>query len=436
VTQKNPVFKNEGATAVWAGFTAVDPALQHLLYEELGKVVAAAPDIKASIGVRRSEAIRALREAFALGGEVPSVRKFEHLRKDHPECDWPSARSVRRWLEAPSWGAALQRAHLDAPPESFGVTHFRPAVYGADEVVAAIRECAADLDCVPTHGAYLRWSRQAKRDEKPGRIPSWGPIVRHFGGWAEALRAAGLITEANTAVNDVSGGIGYASRFVTDEQLIEGLRAAARDLGKSPYCSEYIHFRERMYRSDRRVYPSATTIHRRFRTWDAALECAGLEPFEGRYEFPNRPKKFTDDEIYAAVAAAYAETGDPFTSGVYDRWRRDEISRDVARADEVPGLATIAARLGWAHVLERLTGKASGRPNRFADEVVVAAVTEAVRAHGGRLTTTAYTRWRRAEIDRDERRKHELPCVSTVEYRYGWNGAIRLVRRHEGSHDS
>lgn len=70
--------------------------------------------------------------------------------------------------------------------------------YSRDEVLEAIRQCAADLGRTPTQQRYREWSaaqhRSARGRGQRCRVPSLEPIYRYFpsrnGGWKAAVVAA------------------------------------------------------------------------------------------------------------------------------------------------------------------------------------------------------------------------------------------------------
>lgn len=110
------------------------------------------------------------------------------------------------------------------------------------ELVQDIRRVATDLGRTPT----------AKEYDDLGEF-SRHPIRRHFGGWNDAVEAAGL------DVNKQHG--------LPDERLLQDLRLVALDLGWTPSIREY--------REDGNH--ALETIQRRFGSWQKALETAGLD---------------------------------------------------------------------------------------------------------------------------------------------------------------
>jgi hypothetical protein len=94
------------------------------------------------------------------------------------------------------------------------------------------------------------------------RLRDWhsaaGIAERFRGQWTAALRAAGL--EAANA--------GQYDRRYSTEELIEELRALAREVGRTPTTGDW-------RRSKRK--PNVTAVARRFGSWAQTLEAAGLK---------------------------------------------------------------------------------------------------------------------------------------------------------------
>lgn len=96
-------------------------------------------------------------------------------------------------------------------------------------------------------------------------------------------------------------------------------------------------------RRDKRIHPDAVAVTRRFGSWSAACERAGV-PLRGRSSRP----RWTAEDCLDAVRAFLAESPDRTASADYVAW---------ARGREVPSLPTVAARLGsWAEAEARARG--------------------------------------------------------------------------------
>jgi Homing endonuclease associated repeat/HNH endonuclease len=130
------------------------------------------------------------------------------------------------------WGKALIKAGL-LPPRHFSVSR--------DECITDLRRVAAGLSSdIVTVALYRRLGQYSEK-----------PFKRHFGGWPEALTAAGLKTSDQ-----------YHPR-TTDEDLLENLEAVWQRLGRQPTVNDMFAPHSRF---------SADTYKRRFGGFRKALE--------------------------------------------------------------------------------------------------------------------------------------------------------------------
>lgn len=93
-------------------------------------------------------------------------------------------------------------------------------------------------------------------------------IAKRFNGWLNALRLCGL-TPTKRQVDTGSGT--YTQSYITTQELIEDLKRVSALLDKTTFSSGDYNQNGR--------YSSATYFIR-FKTWNNALESAGLVPFE------------------------------------------------------------------------------------------------------------------------------------------------------------
>jgi hypothetical protein len=356
---RRELFTQPSARAVWAAICALDIALQWEVLREL-QTRLAAPDLLPDARIAR--AVLALKEAAdALGGS-PLESEYEELRtNDYRQAGWPSAHTVRRVL-AGTWNECLGRAALEAVANGDVIVRELGSSFTADEAKEALQECRADLGRIPTLTEYIGWASKQEVKRRPGRRPSsQGPFDRLFGGYLQALEAAGLC--------DIGGGVWNGPRSTatragvyrqTDESMKEALREVARRIRRSPTTSEYMLQREIVRKESEdagrlRTLPSYNAIHRRFGSWEGALAAAGLEPANGRQRRTERPelkgrpslRRIPDEVIRAAICEAYAELGDPFTASAYKQWQKQKVEEDngVARlVGRYPAYHTIWTR--------------------------------------------------------------------------------------------
>ena len=93
-------------------------------------------------------------------------------------------------------------------------------------------------------------------------------FIRRFGGWLNALRLCGL-TPQKRQVDSGSGT--YTQPYITTQELIDDIKRVSVLLDKTTFSSHEYNQNGR--------YSSATYFNR-FKTWNNALEVAGLVPFE------------------------------------------------------------------------------------------------------------------------------------------------------------
>ncbi|MDD3016751.1 MAG: AP2 domain-containing protein [Lactococcus chungangensis] len=124
-----------------------------------------------------------------------------------------------------------------------------------------------------------------KISKELGRTPTQREIgnvygyIKCFGSWSNAVKAAGLKEHKQ----------GFEKKY-TDEDLIEGIREKAKELGRTPTQIEM-------------QSPSFTSYLYRFGTWNNALKAAGFDV--------NRETKhsYTIDELLNCLKKRYGELG-------------------------------------------------------------------------------------------------------------------------------
>lgn len=107
-----------------------------------------------------------------------------------------------------------------------------------------------------------------KEYEDNGGLYHWSTIQRRFNGWVNALRLCGL-TPQKRQVDSGSGT--HTQPYITTQELIDDIKRVSVLLDKTTFSSQEYNPNGR--------YSSATYFNR-FKTWNNALEVAGLVPFE------------------------------------------------------------------------------------------------------------------------------------------------------------
>jgi hypothetical protein len=296
-------------------------------------------------------------------------QEYERLRRLNDGEQWPPPSTIRRWIGA-GWNDALRDAKLQPVFDGDALVVELGPKFTRGDVLAALSEYAEEgVEEIPTVRGFLAWSRRPEVMARPGRRPrSLGPLNRLFPlGWPQVLAAAGLIAPEDAPDSDVgmrgeswgaarpAWGTGY-----TVEHVRQALRECAGVLGRSPKMGEYQAWREDRFVEQReqgllpKAIPSSSLIQNRFATWDDALVDAALEPARGRSrptrsgDYPPRPKRIRDEEIFAAVCEAFEKVGRPFTVSTYSAWRKEKVVelRRRRKLDKVPSYHVMHERFG------------------------------------------------------------------------------------------
>ncbi len=126
--------------------------------------------------------------------------------------------------------------------------------YTDQQLTGAVQVVAMRLGRSPTRNEY-----NAER----GRGPGGDIIAQRFGGWRDALRAAGYEPDPRSL------------HKLTPEVCIQGLKFAARLLGRTPSVDDYSGHADQLRAEGLPTSPSSIRSHVG-PTWDAALKRAGL----------------------------------------------------------------------------------------------------------------------------------------------------------------
>jgi post-segregation antitoxin (ccd killing protein) len=124
----------------------------------------------------------------------------------------------------------------------------------------------------------------------------------------------------------------------TDDQLLDGLRAAAAELGEPLTNGAYD-----TWQRGREVAASPALVIRRFGSWRAACEAAGLSANATR----STTRRWSEDDLVAAVAAYLQADGATGSFAGYSAWARSQ--------PDAPSGATLRQRGTWADLKRRAT---------------------------------------------------------------------------------
>lgn len=130
----------------------------------------------------------------------------------------------------------------------------------SERILVALREDAVRQGRSPKAREWMR--------SRPGR-PTLTTVVERFGTWNAAILAAGLVPRPSSRPHS----------HLTDDQIIARLQAEAQRLGRAPTQDEW---------GKRPDAPSDVAMRKRFGSWAAALEAAGLTPRPPRHNVLDR----------------------------------------------------------------------------------------------------------------------------------------------------
>jgi Homing endonuclease associated repeat len=249
------------------------------------------------------------RGAARLGDGSPATARRSDQEISEALVSWTAAHgfvpSSTEWDASPDrdviagrfggWNAALAAAGLEP--------RFIRRAWSDEELLEGLRRYAHD------HG---RPPRAIDRVGSLGRYPSPALLVTRFGSWSQALVAAGLEP-------------GNPPR-ITEERIVEALRAYREKHGRSPSSSAWKAAGE---------LPAAETIIRHCGSWRAALTLAGLPAPAPTQQRPS------DSEVLAALRSYAREVGAAPTIRAWTADRRR------------PGVKLIRSRFrSWAAALD------------------------------------------------------------------------------------
>lgn len=263
-------------------------------------------------------------------GQKLSKRRYEDWRVRSNDKSLPSASYIAR-----TYGDTWSKA-MDALGRQPALNHaaFRLRARGEspepDEILADLRECAADLGTETLRFAdYVRWAR-AKQPHAPlgkNYLITSPSFSRRFESFNRALILAGLKPSSKKM-----GRWGNAEQY-TEDNAIRFLRLASEELHlEAPITQQqYRDWRRGKYAraieaGEWLAIPSFHTIRNLFESWPKALLESGLvsETRASQYSL-GRGRTMPADQVAGGLLRAAALLGNEFTLLEYHQWRSTEV---------------------------------------------------------------------------------------------------------------
>lgn len=299
------------------------------------------------------ELLAAVRQSIEENGGIPSRSKYMSGNIK------PSITTVE--VRFGSWSKAVQRAGYT--PNTY-VTY----TCSDEEMISALQTFYKENGNQIGYEAY----------EKSGRTPSASIIRKRYRTWNLALNAAGIPLNQRK------------KPLYEDKHMMTALKRVAKEL-PCPVSKKLYQFHAR------EQDPSPISIIRRYRTWSNALEVAELPPVKNSY---------TDEEMLLSIRAFVEFVGET------------EASLDLyVKMGWLPGATSIRRRFGtWEKAL-----KENGYALKFAKytkEYAIAQIQIACEEAGGEISSEIYSskgykpsmKWIRSHFGSWRKAKQEANC--------------------------
>jgi hypothetical protein len=292
------------------------------------------------------------------GGETPSRRPYNRWRDKQADRDeLPSASAVANTFGG--WPAAAQAIGAKADVD---VLARRAAQTGRrlrrDELISVLRDWGATQPPKLTYRLYRAWALKANHD--PDRSVPWVPVSRgtyleRFGGWAQALHAAGLIDDVQLEEAKADQ-IAPDARKLTPESMVEALQVAARALAPRRLTVVlYNTWRHRQMETGASQPPAVTTLQTRFGSWHDALHAAELiDTPQLNAGLRKGGRRAPDRHVLRCLRSAIEAIGPDLTRRQYRRWRERQLTAGM-RPRPVSDSAIVNRFGGWPAAVRAAT---------------------------------------------------------------------------------
>ena len=271
--------------------------------------------------------LKTLQRAAKAVGEPLSQANYEEWQRAQDE-NLPTSHLIWKYFDQ-EWRELCSEA---------GIQPHTSNKYTPGDIRTALNDAAADLGEPLVLADYRSWAQRQSTDR-----PDTQTIKRHFKDWATACRESDV--EPHRLANYTP-----SDPYSADEIFIS-IRAAAEAKGEPLSPNDY-----REWSQSRPDYPSKKTCLRRFDSWPAVCEKAGVST-----SHTPRPAQYTDEELLTALKQAAADIGEPVTLSEYKTWRDTHHSNQ-------PSPVTIRHRFGsWIAASEKAGIECGGGESNESD---------------------------------------------------------------------
>ncbi|MGI8801036.1 MAG: hypothetical protein ACR2KV_02525 [Solirubrobacteraceae bacterium] len=307
------------AAAIFGVLKDLDVADRRLVLAELDSV-------DRMVGsVRERLALAALGRCRGELRAVPSKGRYEEWRLGLRERGVPSASFVAGTFGG--WAKALDAAGLE-PTADLRALQFRGRrkLASDDEILAGLRECAAETGQPLLFRAYRAWARERERsvgEDLPLLPTSLGSLINRFGSYANALARAGLHASIQ----------GPRLRYRDHAEIgLAAIRAAHVATGPGDLtCTAFCEWRAMELarleaNGELPAIPSVNSIRRAHGSWPGVLVAAGLKtPERAAQECRGRGSRITPAVITQSLLLAIDDLGADMKCEEYFEWRKRKV---------------------------------------------------------------------------------------------------------------
>lgn len=321
-------------------------------------------------GARQVRALECVQTcATEMQDPLPSKATYNHWR-DHlvaDRCEWLSDKAIRNAF-ANSWTtmlSALGSAGQDAGAQRLvALRKYTPA--GLLATIAAwhdsLDDDAVSADAIKQEALHAWMKERRVAGDRPDlELPSDNGIwVRHFGGWFEALAAAGILSQRAGASRSTRGGL--VDDATNTQRLLEDLVRARDDLKKVPSYTTFNAWVAREVNKGRErnevlILHGAPVYRKEFGSWPRALYAAGLIDEADMHRREAHATKYTDEQIFECLERHLRSEGLGISTPGYAAWQSKDRALRAEEGDSRPSPSErlLRKRFGSLAAAERAT---------------------------------------------------------------------------------